>query len=154
MCLPVGNHGWELSLKLACSPRREAESQPHSLQGTISQLSTLSRTTRRCWSIFQNAYKARVEPAAFRWAGPLPPSTASSRDLQMQVARLRNSASSDPNQYLRHVSICRAGLQASTRDAHLRKPPLAMASAWAALSSSPRWLYSVLGLICERNATM
>lgn len=77
----------------------------HSAQSTISQSSTLSRIVRRCWSIFQAAYSVRVDPAALRCAGPRPPSMASSRDRQMQVARFCNSESGLPNQYLSTVSV-------------------------------------------------
>jgi hypothetical protein len=80
-----------------------------------------------------------VQPAAFLWAGPAPPFIASSRDLQMQVARLRPSMSGSPNQYLGFPVSClsREALYPYAT-AYLRNPPLAVASACAALSSTPR----------------
>lgn len=71
-----------------------------SSQSMISQLSTLSRIISLWRSIFQFVYKCLVAMAAFRWPGPAPPFLASSRDLQMQVAKLRPSTSGSPYQYL------------------------------------------------------
>jgi len=53
----------------------------------------------------------------------------------VQVARFRPSASGTPNQYF-------------------SSPPLFVASAWEAWSSSPRWMRLVLGGMRERKTTM
>jgi hypothetical protein len=126
----------------------------HSVQSAISQLCTSSRIVRRCLSIFQNVYRWRAAIPAFRCAGPVPALRASCCDLQTQVARFLPSLSGVPNQYLIACVRLRLWWHHARIGAYLRNPPLAVASACAALSRTPRSAYTVVGGIWERNATM
>lgn len=51
-----------------------------------------------------------------------------------------------------HTSLRKTS--SSREQAYFRNPPLAVASACAALSRSPRWLWSIPGTYRDRNATM
>lgn len=135
---------------LACTSKNLIP--PHHLshsQSVISQFSTSSWMISLYRSIFQWEYRSRAAMAARRCAGPTPPFFASSWDLHTHVARFLPSSSGFPNQYLSFVNhcyrICPYIGGADLRDTYLRNPPLAVASACAALSSTPRSSYTVVG---------
>ncbi len=71
----------------------------------ISQLFKSSLIKRLRRSIDHSVYILLAAAAARRWAGPIPPSLASSRVLQTHVARFLPWWSGVPNQYLESVSI-------------------------------------------------